>query len=156
VYIAPLKALVAERVKDWRKRLGGLGKRVVELTGDTAPDLDYVALLKKQIAAIRVRDAATNSITKVMIMDQLAKPRDTFVLTKGNYEAKTDVRVFGHIPEIFALRTVAASASKPTAPTALSRPPSLAPAPASAPAGETPALPAEPRLNRLDLARWLV
>ena len=99
---------------------------------DTAPDLDYVALLKKQIAAIRVRDAATNSITKVMIMDQLAKPRDTFVLTKGNYEAKTDVRVRGHIPEIFALRTVAASASQPTG------------------------LPAEARLNRLDLARWLV
>lgn len=35
VYIAPLKALVRERVRDWKRRLtGGLGKSVVELTGD--------------------------------------------------------------------------------------------------------------------------
>jgi activating signal cointegrator complex subunit 3 len=43
VYIAPLKALVAERVRDWSSRLGGLGKRVVELTGDAAPDLAALA-----------------------------------------------------------------------------------------------------------------
>eukprot|EP00189_Rhodosorus_marinus_P000412 CAMPEP_0113954824 /NCGR_PEP_ID=MMETSP0011_2-20120614/863_1 /TAXON_ID=101924 /ORGANISM="Rhodosorus marinus" /LENGTH=2024 /DNA_ID=CAMNT_0000964187 /DNA_START=187 /DNA_END=6261 /DNA_ORIENTATION=- /assembly_acc=CAM_ASM_000156 len=35
VYVAPLKALVRERVKDWKNRLSRkLGKRVVELTGD--------------------------------------------------------------------------------------------------------------------------
>lgn len=35
VYIAPLKALVRERVEDWKRRFtGGLGKAVVELTGD--------------------------------------------------------------------------------------------------------------------------
>ena len=47
VYVAPLKALVRERIKDWRRRLGALdmrgvlpGKRpkikVVEVTGDTS------------------------------------------------------------------------------------------------------------------------
>lgn len=37
VYIAPLKALVKERVSDWQKRFGEvLGKRVVEITGDVA------------------------------------------------------------------------------------------------------------------------
>ncbi|XP_042220102.1 activating signal cointegrator 1 complex subunit 3-like [Homarus americanus] len=40
VYIAPLKALVRERVEDWRVRLQEkLGKRVVELTGDVSPDI---------------------------------------------------------------------------------------------------------------------
>jgi activating signal cointegrator complex subunit 3 len=40
VYIAPLKALVRERVRDWRKHLcPSLGKRLVELTGDVTPDL---------------------------------------------------------------------------------------------------------------------
>jgi len=40
VYVAPMKALVRERVDDWRERLERrLGWRVVELTGDTAPDL---------------------------------------------------------------------------------------------------------------------
>ena len=39
VYIAPMKALVRERVQDWRKRLAiPLGLKLVELTGDNTPD----------------------------------------------------------------------------------------------------------------------
>lgn len=39
VYIAPLKALVRERIKDWKIRFEQkLNRRVVELTGDTSPD----------------------------------------------------------------------------------------------------------------------
>ncbi|KAK6532254.1 hypothetical protein TWF281_006446 [Arthrobotrys megalospora] len=39
VYIAPMKALVKERVKDWRARIvGPMGIRLVELTGDNTPD----------------------------------------------------------------------------------------------------------------------
>lgn len=39
VYIAPLKALVRERILDWSVRLGKLRKKVVELTGDVTPDI---------------------------------------------------------------------------------------------------------------------
>ena len=40
VYIAPMKALVRERVDDWNERMERrLGKRVVELTGDSSPDI---------------------------------------------------------------------------------------------------------------------
>lgn len=40
VYIAPLKALVRERIADWGHRFGRmLGKRVVELTGDFTPNV---------------------------------------------------------------------------------------------------------------------
>lgn len=40
VYIAPLKALVRERILDWKERLGRrLNKKVVELTGDVTPDV---------------------------------------------------------------------------------------------------------------------
>jgi len=41
VYIAPLKALARERIEDWcsaKSFKGVLGKKIVELTGDTAPD----------------------------------------------------------------------------------------------------------------------
>jgi activating signal cointegrator complex subunit 3 len=41
VYVAPIKALVAERVKDWQRKFGaasGLHKTVAELTGDNTPD----------------------------------------------------------------------------------------------------------------------
>jgi activating signal cointegrator complex subunit 3 len=41
VYVAPLKALAKERLKDWTKKFDkGLGKKVVELTGDFTPDLE--------------------------------------------------------------------------------------------------------------------
>ena len=40
VYIAPMKALVRERISDWKERLEKrLGKNVVELTGDVTPDV---------------------------------------------------------------------------------------------------------------------
>ncbi|KAI8647168.1 Sec63 Brl domain-containing protein [Parasitella parasitica] len=43
VYIAPMKALVKERVADWNKRLTGpMGKKLVELTGDVTPDLKTI------------------------------------------------------------------------------------------------------------------
>lgn len=39
VYIAPMKALVRERVDDWRKKITPVtGDKVVELTGDSLPD----------------------------------------------------------------------------------------------------------------------
>ena len=40
IYVAPLKALVRERIKDWGKGFcRALGKRMVELTGDYTPDM---------------------------------------------------------------------------------------------------------------------
>ncbi|OZJ04536.1 hypothetical protein BZG36_03995 [Bifiguratus adelaidae] len=43
VYIAPMKALVRERVADWRKRLiVPMKKKLVELTGDVTPDLKSI------------------------------------------------------------------------------------------------------------------
>jgi replicative superfamily II helicase len=45
VYIAPMKALVRERVEEWEKTFVKiLGKTLVELTGDFTPD---IKLLKK-------------------------------------------------------------------------------------------------------------
>jgi Protein of unknown function (DUF1549)/Protein of unknown function (DUF1553)/Planctomycete cytochrome C len=101
----------------------------------TDPDPEYAALLQKLLNAVRARDAAANGVTKVMIMDELPKRRDTFILNKGNYESKTDVKVVGAIPSRFA-RTRAA-------PSALG-------------GDRAPVDSAPPPLNRLDLARWLV
>ena len=39
VYIAPMKAIAKERLKDWTKRFATIGKSVVELTGDYTPDI---------------------------------------------------------------------------------------------------------------------
>lgn len=44
VYIAPLKALVKERINDWKRRFEQppLRWKVVELTGDTTPDIQAI------------------------------------------------------------------------------------------------------------------
>ncbi len=39
IYIAPYKALVKERVKDWKRKFQILKKRVEELSGDYSPEL---------------------------------------------------------------------------------------------------------------------
>jgi len=44
VYIAPLKALVRERIEDWKVRLERkLHRKVVELTGDVSPDIRAIS-----------------------------------------------------------------------------------------------------------------
>ncbi len=89
-------------------------------------DPAYVEVLEKLLAAERERDAAQNNITKVMIMDQLKEPRDTFILVKGAYDKPTTNKVLAAMP--------ASLVSKPQAPD---------PRPETQP-------------SRLDLARWLV
>lgn len=43
VYIAPLKALVRERLDDWGNKLCSLlNKKMIELTGDYTPDIRFV------------------------------------------------------------------------------------------------------------------
>ncbi|KAF9586602.1 activating signal cointegrator 1 complex subunit [Lunasporangiospora selenospora] len=43
VYIAPMKALVRERVEDWTSRLvGPMNKNLIELTGDVTPDIKSI------------------------------------------------------------------------------------------------------------------
>ena len=39
IYVAPLKALAKERLRDWKVRLKAIGKTAVELTGDYTADI---------------------------------------------------------------------------------------------------------------------
>ncbi len=89
-----------------------------------ANDPAYAAVLEKLLSAVRVKDEAAGRVTRVMVMDQIKQPRETVVLAKGNYEAKTETKAWGAVPAIFR------------------------PAAGAFAAGE--------RLNRLDLAKWLV
>jgi hypothetical protein len=123
---------------------------------ETDADPEYAAHLEKLLEAVRARDAANSSITKVMIMDELPKPRETFILNKGSYENKTDVRVHGAIPSLFskpageipAVRQVAASLARTDENVGAST--------EGAPAAGTNGEASTSRFNRLDLARWLV
>ena len=39
IYIAPLKSLAKERIRDWTKKFSGMQKKVLELTGDFTPEV---------------------------------------------------------------------------------------------------------------------
>lgn len=90
-------------------------------------DPEYAEVLNKLLTAIRARDNARKSVTRVMVMDEIKKPRTTFVLTKGLYDKPTDIQVVGSLPTSLAPPAESTSESTPPA-----------------------------RLNRLDLAQWLV
>ncbi|MBL9132052.1 MAG: DUF1553 domain-containing protein, partial [Verrucomicrobiaceae bacterium] len=61
-------------------------------------DAAYTKLLQKLLAAVRERVSAGNSITKVMVMDTLAKPRTTLILDKGAYDKPLTTQVSFNTP----------------------------------------------------------
>jgi hypothetical protein len=68
-------------------------------------DPEYTKMLEKQLKSVRDRDAAAKSVTKVMVMDTLPKPRETFILVKGAYDKKTDVKVESGTPAMLPAMT---------------------------------------------------
>jgi hypothetical protein len=116
------------KVEPRRRNINGLLEALPHFR-ETEPDPDYVKVLQKLSQAVRERDTAVARVTRVMVMDQLPKPRDTVLLVRGNYEAKTDKQAYGAVPAIFRAAAAAPAAGQ----------------------GSEPA-----RMNRLDLARWLV
>ena len=61
-------------------------------------DAAYSKLLQKLLAAVREKVSATSNVTKVMVMDTLAKPRETFMLEKGAYDKPTTEKVSFKVP----------------------------------------------------------
>ncbi len=101
------------------RSVSALNEAIAHFKGASQPE--YVGALERLVQAARERDDALRQVTRVMIMDEIENRRETVVLTRGNYEARTTTRVEGAVPEVFRST--------------------------STPAG---------RMNRLDLARWLV
>jgi hypothetical protein len=58
----------------------------------------YAKQLQRLLKAVRERTAAAANITKVMVMDTLPAPRQTYILTKGAYDKPTEVKVSAATP----------------------------------------------------------
>ena len=65
-------------------------------------DPEYTQVLQKHLDAVRARTSASNNITRVMVMDTIKKPRDTFILVKGSYRNLTDTAVTSAFPTVLA------------------------------------------------------
>ncbi len=56
-------------------------------------DKPHLAQLKKLLAALRAKNSAAASVTKVMVLEERKEgPRDTFILTKGAYDNPTTTK----------------------------------------------------------------
>jgi len=86
----------------------------------------YSKALADLVKAMEDRDEFNKLIPRVMVMEEMAKPRDTFMFVRGLYNKPTEEKV------------------QPAFPASLVR------------KHETPNSKLESRLSRLDLARWLV
>jgi hypothetical protein len=62
------------------------------------PDPEYTKVLEKLLKTVRGREAAEKAVTRVMVMDTLPKPRETFMLVKGAYDKPTTDLVTGNTP----------------------------------------------------------
>ena len=65
-------------------------------------DPEYTKLLQKNLDAVRSRSSASSNITRVMVMDTIKKPRDTFILVKGSYRDITKTKVSSAFPAVLA------------------------------------------------------
>lgn len=74
VYIAPMKALVRERVDDWSKRITKqLNLKLVELTGDSTPDSNSIKMLISlsqhlKSLMVSVEIGKTESLSKMFLL----------------------------------------------------------------------------------------
>ncbi|MSR32692.1 MAG: DUF1549 domain-containing protein [Gemmataceae bacterium] len=103
------KGFPKEQKEVLAKSAGSRGKAQIELLAKAVEKTNpaHFHLLEQLKKAIDRRDAFSRALPRVMIMEELTKPRETFILEKGNYEKPT-VKVGTAVPA--ALPQLAAGA----------------------------------------------
>ncbi|CAG2116212.1 unnamed protein product, partial [Medioppia subpectinata] len=113
VYIAPLKALVRERVDDWKQKIEQqMGRHVVELTGDVTPDVraimsaDVIVTTPEKWDGISrswqqrkyVRDVALIVIDEIHLLGEDRGPVLEVIVSRTNFitqNSRQRIRIVG-------------------------------------------------------------
>ncbi len=111
---------------------------------------EYKAVEAERNAKEEARRELDSKTPLAMVMKELEKPRDTFVLTRGQYDKPDKSRPIGPRP----LKAIGRWPL--TANTAASERASTSTAPDAPPNPTTPTPPTAPRATRRDLAAWLL
>ncbi len=99
---SPAAAKLPDKVKNALKKSAVSRNRndLAEIEKEVAkPNPEHAKLLKAQIAVVDKRDAVSKAIPRVMIMEDMAKPRKTFMLEKGLYDKPRD-EVTASVPAV--------------------------------------------------------
>ncbi|KAF7284822.1 hypothetical protein GWI33_021579 [Rhynchophorus ferrugineus] len=112
VYIAPMKALVRERLLDWQRKFSKINKRVIEVTGDITPRSEFIRTAHIIITTPEKWDAMSRNWTEkdfvkqvgLMIIDEihlLGEDRGPVLevivsrMNCINHKKNTNVRIVG-------------------------------------------------------------
>ncbi|KAJ8934566.1 hypothetical protein NQ318_017265 [Aromia moschata] len=112
VYIAPMKALVRERVLDWTKKFSKISKKVVEVTGDITPRSEFIrsaniiittpekwdAMSRNWMEKDFVKDVGLMIIDEIHLLGEDRGPVLEVIVSRMNYinfKTKRSVRVVG-------------------------------------------------------------
>ncbi|CAG9864266.1 unnamed protein product, partial [Phyllotreta striolata] len=112
VYIAPMKALVRERVSDWSQKFSKISKRVVEVTGDATPRSEFIrsshvivttpekwdAMSRNWTAKDFVKDVGLIVIDEVHLLGEERGPVLEVIVSRMNYinaKTKRSIRIVG-------------------------------------------------------------
>jgi activating signal cointegrator complex subunit 3 len=121
VYIAPLKALVRERVYDWKKRFGiRLSKSVIEITGDVTPqsqvikDADVIITTPEKWDGMSrgwqqrryIRNVGLMIIDEIHLLGEDRGPVLEVIISRNNFITNQT----GYTPRIIGLSTAMANA----------------------------------------------
>ncbi|XP_056637201.1 activating signal cointegrator 1 complex subunit 3-like isoform X1 [Diorhabda sublineata] len=112
VYIAPLKALVRERVVDWSTKFSKINKKVIEVTGDITPRSEFIRSANIIITTPEKWDAMSRNWTEkdfvkdvgLMVIDEIhllgedRGPVLEVIVSRMNYinmKTKKSIRIVG-------------------------------------------------------------
>ncbi|XP_050304437.1 activating signal cointegrator 1 complex subunit 3 [Anthonomus grandis grandis] len=112
VYIAPMKALVRERVLDWSQKFAKINKKVIEVTGDVTPRSEFIRSANIIITTPEKWDAMSRNWTEkdfvkqvgLMVIDEihlLGEDRGPVLevivsrMNCINHKKNTNVRIIG-------------------------------------------------------------
>ncbi len=88
--IVALRTTPDERNNEQKKLLADAHRRTSS---------DYVKLLNDRDSSVKERENIDKQIPKVMTMEDMAKPRKTFILSRGLYNKPTETEVFSRFPD---------------------------------------------------------
>lgn len=112
VYIAPMKALVRERVLDWQEKFAKINKNVVEVTGDITPRSEFIqsahiiittpekwdAMSRNYMEKDFVKEVGLMVIDEIHLLGEDRGPVLEVIVSRMNYineKTKRRVRIVG-------------------------------------------------------------
>ncbi|KAJ8967760.1 hypothetical protein NQ314_002643 [Rhamnusium bicolor] len=112
VYIAPMKALVRERVLDWSQKFSKISKKVVEVTGDITPRSEFIrsaniiittpekwdAMSRNWLEKNFVKDVGLMIIDEIHLLGEDRGPVLEVIVSRMNFinfKTKRSVRIVG-------------------------------------------------------------